>query len=62
MKKDKSKESDKQQDTTYETCVVCRQETDVKKDTPIKDRYHYVEGSGQLCSDCYYEVYIKNKG
>lgn len=43
----------------YEHCTKCNSLTDVKKDTPIEERAMYVEGSGQLCKICYYEIYIK---
>lgn len=37
----------------YETCVICKGKTDVKKDQPIYRRHGYIEGSGQLCRSCY---------
>lgn len=36
----------------YETCVLCKCKTIVKKETPIEQRTGYVEGVGQLCSNC----------
>ncbi len=41
----------------YETCVICKCKTNVKKDKPIKERYSYVEGTGQLCYECYKKLY-----
>ncbi len=44
---------------THERCVICGKRTDVQKDTPVKDRKYYVETAGQLCEDCYVDIYIK---
>lgn len=40
-------------------CVVCDKDTGVPKDTPIENRKRYVIGSGQLCRDCYFDLYTK---
>lgn len=40
----------------YETCVICKCKTNVRCDKPIKERYGYVEGAGQLCYRCYKEL------
>ena len=40
-----------------ERCVLCWRETDVPKDTPVSQRKYYLEGQGQLCAKCYYELY-----
>ena len=40
-----------------EHCVLCRQETGYRKSTPIDQREHYVDGSGQLCRMCYLKIY-----
>jgi hypothetical protein len=45
----------------YENCVVCRDETNVLKSTPIKDRRFYVECVGQLDEKCYNKVYRKEE-
>ncbi len=37
-------------------CVLCWKETEYTKDTPIEERQFYIEGSGQLCEECYREV------
>lgn len=55
-KKNKIKQD---QNLDVEKCVFCGQKTNIKVTTPIKERYYYIEGSGQLCSDCYYEFYVK---
>ena len=41
----------------YEKCVVCHQETEVKKDEPIQNRQFYVIGAGQLCQKGFKEIY-----
>lgn len=43
----------------FEHCTKCNSITEVEKDTPIEERVMYVEGSGQLCKICYYEIYVK---
>ena len=40
-----------------ELCVVCWNETEFKKTTPIDERVHYVKGVGQLCHECWKKVY-----
>lgn len=40
-----------------ERCVLCWRETDIPKDTPVSRRKYYLEGQGQLCAKCYYELY-----
>lgn len=42
---------------TCERCVLCGKETDVPIDLPVDRRDCYVEGSGQLCRDCWRRVY-----
>ncbi len=36
----------------HEDCVLCGKKTPYLKSTNINFRYGYVEGAGQLCSDC----------
>jgi uncharacterized protein with PIN domain len=43
----------------FEHCTQCNSITKVRKDTQIEERVRYVEGSGQLCKVCYYEIYVK---
>ena len=40
-----------------ERCVFCWQLTDVPKNAPISWRKYYVQGQGQLCKNCYYELF-----
>lgn len=42
-----------------EKCVICGAETPYRFSTPISQREFYVEGSGQICGHCHYEIYIK---
>jgi len=40
-------------DQIYDKCVLCGKETPYLRSTHIDMRYYYIEGSGQLCEDCY---------
>ena len=40
-----------------ERCVLCWRLTNVPKNTPISKRKYYVQGQGQLCENCYYELF-----
>lgn len=40
-------------------CVLCGKETQEEAYTNITQRLGYIEGGGQLCSNCYYEVYLE---
>lgn len=37
-------------------CILCLQLTNVPQNTPISLRKYYVQGQGQLCAKCYYEL------
>ena len=50
----------KQADGEVERCVICGKPTEYCKDTPIDKRERYIEGAGQLCRECYFEIYLKN--
>ena len=41
----------------YEKCIKCAKKTNVKFETPIKNRDHFIENSGQLCKGCYETVF-----
>lgn len=43
----------------YEKCVICGRGTNVLKNKPIEEREEYIVGAGQLCWDCYMELYKK---
>ena len=40
-----------------ERCIRCGKETEYDVSTPVTVRRWYVEGSGQLCEQCFYELY-----
>ena len=40
-----------------EPCIRCGKPTPYHPNTPITLRRYYVEGSGQLCDKCFYELY-----
>ena len=40
-----------------ELCIRCGNSTPYHPNTPITLRRYYVEGSGQLCEKCFYELY-----
>jgi len=44
----------------FEKCVVCNKLTNIRKETEIEDRDFYIEGAGQLCKKCFYDLYQKN--
>ena len=45
----------------WEHCVYCGQRVYITKTTPVDQRLCYIEGAGQLCSDCYDETYNTDK-
>ena len=47
------------QDKQYDCCIVCGKPTEYRKDVPIDKRECYVEGAGQMCRKCYFEIYLK---
>ncbi len=46
-------------DDPIEKCVICGADTPYRFSTPISQREYYVEGSGQICLHCHYNIYIK---
>ena len=50
----------KQPVSENDLCVICGKPTEYRADTPIDKRECYVEGAGQLCRKCYFEIYLKN--
>jgi hypothetical protein len=40
-----------------ELCIRCGKPTIYRPNTPVTLRRYYVEGSGQLCEKCFYELY-----
>lgn len=45
------------QDVGYEICVCCHKKVKILKNKDIELRSFYIEGAGQLCYDCYHELY-----
>lgn len=41
----------------FELCIRCGKPTPYNIQTPITLRRYYVEGSGQLCEQCYFTLY-----
>ena len=41
----------------HDLCVLCGKETKYLTNTPISQRYDYVEDAGQLCPTCYTKTY-----
>ena len=42
----------------FERCVCgCNSLTNVRKNTPISERPHYIEAAGELSPRCYNEIY-----
>ena len=40
-----------------EKCVLCGSTVPVWRESHISERRYYVEGAGQLCARCFYDVY-----
>jgi len=40
-----------------ELCIRCEKPTSYHPNTPITLRRYFIEGSGQLCERCFYELY-----
>lgn len=43
--------------SSLEICIVCGKITGVPKDKPVSERKTYMEGAGQLCENCCWEIY-----
>ena len=50
------------QDNPYEICVCCHKKVKVSRNEEIAFRSFYIEGAGQLCYDCFHELYPEHKG
>ena len=40
-----------------ELCIRCGKPTIYNSDTPVSDRLYFIEGSGQLCQECFSTLY-----
>ena len=45
----------------YDKCVSCDEVTEYLKHDHVDYRIAYIEGAGQLCLNCYDEIYVKKK-
>ena len=55
----KRKESEEVSTDEIEKCVVCEVETPYKTSTHIDGRECYIQGAGQLCGECHFELYVE---
>ena len=46
-----------EEDLEKENCVCCDEQTQVKKNENVNNRNFYIEGVGQLCSECFFNVH-----
>lgn len=46
-------QENKTKQNEYDKCVICGKETPYLRSTHVDMRYYYIQGSGQLCEDCY---------
>lgn len=46
-------------DEIFEKCVICQRKNEYIHGVPISERNYFVEGAGQLCKKCYYDLYVK---
>ncbi len=60
-KTEQKSERKTEQEAQWETCVCCHRKIRVVPDQPIEFRAFYIEGAGQLCYDCYQEIYGNRK-
>lgn len=44
-------------DTNKEICIRCGKETEYDVGTSVSYRRYYIEGSGQLCQNCFQLLY-----
>lgn len=53
--------NDNKKKTKREKCIICGRLTKYDYDTPIDERLYYIEGVGQLCDKCYFDILIEKK-
>lgn len=58
--KPQEKNKDLNAEIQFEKCVNCGAVTDVPCDLAIEKRNYYVSGSGQLCPNCFVEIYCSS--
>lgn len=42
---------------SLEECVLCHRVLEVAKSVDVSERVYYVDGAGQLCRECYSQLY-----
>lgn len=47
--------------TQKEPCVSCGLNTHINKNTNVDHRMYYIDGAGQLCQECYTNIFKLNK-
>ena len=57
----KEQEKDRAESKERERCVVCGKDTGYTFSTLIQNRQFYVEGVGQVCKQCFVEIYFQMK-
>ena len=41
-----------------EYCILCGRLAEAAREQPLSEREYYIEGAGQLCRECYQELYV----
>lgn len=54
---EKTKKNENKIHIITEKCVLCGKDIPISIDTHITNRKGYIEGAGQLCKECYHEIY-----
>ena len=57
MRTDRSS-AEQQYSAGKEYCILCGRLTATAKGQSLSEREHYIEGAGQLCRECYQELYV----
>lgn len=53
------KEESPMPDNINDKCVCCGKDTGIPRNTPVSERSWYISGSGQLCGECYLDLYVR---
>lgn len=56
-KRNRRSRADSSHGMKMERCVLCWHLTNIPQNTPISKRKYYVQRQGQLCENCYYELF-----
>ena len=52
-----SPEHKAEKSSAFETCAICHSITETPKDFPVENRSRYVAGVGELCQECYSQLF-----